>query len=231
MRILLVDLGDSAGARLVRALSDEAHVVEVVHAVTTAVWVCRDAPPGSPSGVAVVVVCLPAASPAVHDLGRRLREAGVGTPLLAVAGEAGPDDIVAALDAGVDDYVTRPVRVAEICARVRALARREGGGARQTVLAVDDLELDPLAGTVTRAGEPVELSPQLFALLEVFLRHPGQVLTREVLLEAVWDSATEPRSNIVEQAVAALRRRVDAPFGRESLRTVRGRGYRLDPSC
>lgn len=231
MRILLVDLGDTGSERLARALSTDAHLVEVVHALSTAVWVCRDAPPESPSGVAVVVLCLPRADPVAEDLGRRLREAELSTPLLVVAGEAGPDDVVAALDAGADDYVTRPVRLAEVCARVRVLARREVWTAGATTLVVvDDLRLDVVSHTVTRAGTQVDLSPHLFALLEVFARHPGQVLTRDILLEAVWHPSLEPQSNVVEQAVAALRRRIDTPFGRTSLRTVRGRGYRLDPA-
>lgn len=235
MKVVLVDLGDPGVPRLERALRARGYAVHRVTGLPEAVWLCHEASgEGAWAGGGVVVVCLPgAASPAPVGDGRaaalRLREAGVRTPLLVVAGTAGTDDVVAALDAGADDVVARPVRLAEVVARVRALSRRDVPPA-PVVLEVGDLVLDPGSHTVTRAGHAVELSPQLFGLLEVFARHPGQVLTRDLLLEAVWDPAQEARSNVVDQAVAALRRRIDRPYGRRSLQTVRGRGYRLDPA-
>lgn len=228
MKILIIDLGDRATRRLASTLRAEGHNVEMVSDLVGAVWVCSEASSGSGSGVDVAVLCLGRADPRMTELGARLRGSGSPVPLLVVAGVARTHEVVAALDAGADDVVVRPVTLTEIVARIRALARREAVP-RAPALRVGDLELDPAAHTVHRAGRPVELSPLLFSLLEVFVRHPGQVLTREMLLEAVWDPATDARSNIVEQAVAALRRRVDHPFGRNSLQTVRGKGYRLEP--
>mgnify|MGYP002651960260 CR=1 FL=1 len=135
------------------------------------------------------------------------------------------EDVVACLDAGADDYVTRPARLAEVCARVRALGRRDHAP-RAPVLEAGDVRCDLATGEVTRDGRPVDLSTQQQAVLVELLRRPGHVLTRTELLESAWDPAADPGSNVVDQAVAALRRRIDAPFGREDIETVRGRGYR-----
>lgn len=230
MRVLVIDLGDDGARRLGRALVAEGYAVELVEDTTEAVWVCRESPPQTPGGIAVAVVCVPVAGDAERRLCLRLREAGVATPMLVVAGRSSSDDVVATLDSGADDIVSRPICIPEIVARLRALARREPV-VPTPILVVGDLTLDPAAHRVSRGEEPIELSPHLFTLLETFARHPGQVLTRDVLVEAVWDPAHEPSSNVVEQSIAALRRRIDAPFGRATLQTVRGRGYRLDPKA
>lgn len=230
MRVLVIDLGDEGARRLARTLLAEGYAVDSVDGVVEAVWVCRDSPPQTPGGIAVAVVCVPVAGPAERELCLRLREAGAATPVLVLAGRAGSDDVVATLDSGADDIVCRPIRIPEIVARLRALARREPVVPTPS-LVVGDLVLDPGAHRVSRGEEPIDLSPHLFTLLETFARHPGQVLTRAVLVEAVWDPAHEPTSNVVEQSIAALRRRIDAPFGRTTLQTVRGRGYRLDPAA
>jgi two-component system OmpR family response regulator len=136
------------------------------------------------------------------------------------------EDRVAGLDAGADDYLAKPFAFAELLARLRALARR-GTAERPPVLEVGDLRLDPATRRVTRGGREVRLSAKEFSLLETFMRRPGQVLTRHQLLEHAWDYGYERRSNVVDVYVRYLRDKIDRPFGRESLETVRGAGYRL----
>jgi two-component system, OmpR family, response regulator len=157
---------------------------------------------------------------------RRWRESGVWAPVLVLTARDAVDDRVAGLDAGADDYLTKPFSFAELLARLRALARR-GAPERPLVLEVDDLRLDPATRQVWRGGTEVALSSKEFALLEAFMRRPGDVLSRLYLLEHAWDYAYENRSNVVDVYVRYLREKVDRPFGRGSLETVRGAGYRL----
>jgi two-component system OmpR family response regulator len=136
------------------------------------------------------------------------------------------EDRVRGLDGGADDYLTKPFSLAELLARLRALVRR-GPVERPSVLEVGDLRLDPASREVRRGDEDVELSPREFALLETFMRRPGQVFTQLQLLESAWDMGYEQRSNVVEVYVRYLREKVDRPFGLSSIETVRGVGYRL----
>jgi two-component system OmpR family response regulator len=136
------------------------------------------------------------------------------------------EDRVRGLDTGADDYLTKPFSLAELTARLRALARR-GPVERPTVLEVGDLQLDPATHEVFRGEDEIKLSAREFALLETFIRRPGQVLTQLQLLEAAWDLGYEHRSNVVEVYVRYLREKIDRPFGVKSLETVRGAGYRL----
>ena len=157
---------------------------------------------------------------------RRLRSTGVWTPVLMLTARDAVEDRVRGLDGGADDYLTKPFSLAELVARLRALARR-GPVERPAVLEVGDLRLDPASREVWRGDREIELSAREFALLETFVRRPGQVLTQSQLLEAAWDLGYEQRSNVVEVYVRYLREKIDRPFGVASLETVRGVGYRL----
>ena len=157
---------------------------------------------------------------------RRLREDGVWIPVLILTARDAVEDRVRGLDGGADDYLTKPFSLAELTARLRALARR-GPVERPAVLEVADLRLDPATREVHRGDAEIELSSREFALLETFMRRPGQVLTQMQLLESAWDLGYEQRSNVVEVYVRYLREKIDRPFGVRSIETVRGAGYRL----
>ena len=157
---------------------------------------------------------------------RRLREAGVWAPVLMLTARDSVADRVAGLDTGADDYLVKPFAFAELLARLRALARR-GEAERPSMLEVGDLRLDPAAREVHRGSTEIRLTAKEFALLELFMRRPGTVLSRYDLLENAWDFAYENRSNIVDVYVRRLRAKIDEPFGRRSLETIRGAGYRL----
>src|SRR5919106_61566 len=174
------------------------------------------------------LVVLDVLMPGVDGLGvaRRLRQRGDATPILMLTARDGVPDRVAGLDAGADDYLVKPFSYAELLARLRALARRTNGE-RSPELRVGDLRLDPARHQVWRGGQEIELSAKEFAVLEVFMRRPGEVLSRFQLLEHAWDYEYENRSNIVDSYVRFLRRKVDKPFGVRSIETVRGVGYRL----
>ena len=157
---------------------------------------------------------------------RRLRDAGVWAPVLMLTARDAVRDRVAGLDAGADDYLTKPFSYAEFLARLRALVRR-GESERPVVLEVGDLRLDPATRQVWRGDDEIALSAKEFAVLETFMRRPGRVLSRFELLEHAWDYEYENRSNVVDAYVRLLRKKIDEPFGTSSIETVRGAGYRL----
>jgi two-component system OmpR family response regulator len=157
---------------------------------------------------------------------RRLREAGIWTPILMLTARDSVRDRVAGLDGGADDYLTKPFSYAELLARLRALVRR-GPIERPAELRIGDLRLDPARRQVWRGEAEIGLSPKEFSILETFMRRPGEVLSRFQLLEHAWDYDYENRSNIVDVYVRYLRDKIDRPFGRRSIETVRGIGYRL----
>jgi two-component system, OmpR family, response regulator len=157
---------------------------------------------------------------------RRLRADGVWSPVLMLTARDALEDRIGGLDAGADDYVTKPFAFAELLARLRALARR-AAPERPAVIAVGDLVLDPATHGVRRGEAEIDLSPKEFALLETFMRRPNRVLSRFDLLEHAWDYDYDNRSNVVDVYVRYLREKIDRPFGRASLETVRGAGYRL----
>ena len=156
----------------------------------------------------------------------RLRARKVWTPVLMLTARDAVHDRVGALDSGADDYLTKPFSFAELLARLRAVARR-GPVERPTTLEIGDLRLDPAARRVWRGATEVELSTTEFAVLELLMRRAGEVVTRVQLLEGAWDIAFESRSNIVDVYIRYLREKIDRPFGRSSIETVRGVGYRL----
>jgi two-component system, OmpR family, response regulator len=157
---------------------------------------------------------------------RQIRDKGVRAPVLMLTARDSVEDRVAGLDSGADDYLVKPFAFAELLARLRALARR-GPLERPSVLEVGDLRLDPATRRVWRGSAPIQLSAKEFSLLETFMRRPDEVLSRMHLLEHAWDFAYENRSNVVDVYIRHLRNKIDEPFGRHSLETVRGAGYRL----
>ena len=157
---------------------------------------------------------------------RRLRSAGNWVPVLMLTARDAIEDRVKGLDGGADDYLTKPFSLAELLARLRALARR-GPIERPAVLEAGDLRLDPASREVHRGDASIELSAREFGLLETLMRRPGQVFTRMQLLEAAWDQGFEQRSNVVEVYITYLRDKIDRPFGVRSIETVRGVGYRM----
>jgi DNA-binding response OmpR family regulator len=155
-----------------------------------------------------------------------LRERGVTTPILMLTAKNGEYDEAEALDTGADDFLSKPFSYVVLTARLRALTRRGRAGA-STVLTFGDLVLDPAKHTVRRAGQLVTLTSKEFAVLECLLRHDGQVVAKHEIVDQVWDMAYRGDPNIVEVYVSALRRKLDTPFGRRTISTVRGIGYRL----
>ncbi len=220
MRILVVEDELKMASLLRRGLVEEGHAVDVARTGDDALWMA-----GAAEYDAIVLDLM---LPGVDGLEvcRRVRESGVWAPVLMLTARDAVADRVAGLDAGADDYLAKPFSFAELLARIRALVRR-GSSERPAVLEVGDLRLDPATRRVWRGPAEVKLSAKEFALLETFMRRPGQVLSRYQLLEHAWDYAYENRSNVVDVYVRYLRDKVDRPFGRDSLETVRGAGYRL----
>ncbi len=208
-------------ARLLkRGLEEEGHAVDVGADGPEGFWLATE----NSYGLIVLDVMLPGFDG--FELCRKLRAAGDWTPVLMLTARDAVDDRVRGLDAGADDYLVKPFSLRELSARLRALTRRDDR-ARPVVLSVGDLRLDPAAKRAWRGSAELQLSPKEFALLELFLRHPGSVLTRSQIIDAAWDFAYEGTSNVVDQYVTYLRRKIDAPFGRHDIETVRGMGYRL----
>jgi two-component system OmpR family response regulator len=206
---------------LKRALEEEGYAVDVAARGEDALWLGTE----NPYDAIVLDLMLPDLDG--FEVSRKLREAGRWSPVLMLTARDAVADRVAGLDAGADDYLTKPFSFAELLARLRALMRR-GAGERPSVLRVGHLELDPARRTVSRDGTSIDLTAREFALLEYLMRHPGEVLTRTQLIEHVWDFAYEGDSNVVDVYIRYLRNKVDRPFGNVSIRTVRGAGYRLE---
>jgi two-component system OmpR family response regulator len=220
VRVLIVE-DDLRMASLVRrGLAGEGLAADVASTGEEALWLAQ----AHPYDAIVLDVMLPGIDG--FETCRRLRGAGVWIPVLMLTARDAVEDRVAGLDSGADDYLVKPFAFAELLARLRALARR-GEADRPAVLAVGDLRLDPATREVRRGATAIPLSAKEFALLEIFMRRPGHVLSRLHLLEHAWDFAYENRSNVVDVYIRRLRRKIDEPFGVESLETVRGAGYRL----
>jgi two-component system OmpR family response regulator len=220
MRVLVVEDDVKLAGLIQRALQEQAALADAAHDGEDALWMAQ----ATPYDVMVLDINLPGING--FETCRRLRDAEVRTPILMLTARASIDDRVTGLDTGADDYLVKPFDVSELLARVRALARR-GPVTRGQVLSVGDLSLDAGTRIVTRGGTQIPLSTKEFQLLEVFMRRPGQVLSRYDLLEGAWGMAYENRSNVIDVYVRYLRDKVDRPFGVRSIETVRGTGYRL----
>jgi len=220
MRVLIVEDKVKMASLLRRALRGEGLAADVAVRGEDALWMA--------SATRYDAVLMDVMLPGIDGIEtcRRLRAAGVWTPVLMLTARGQESDRVAGLDGGADDYVTKPFSLPELMARLRAVARREPIP-RPTVLEVGDLRLDPATGHVSRGEQEIELLGKPLALLEAFMREPGIVLSRGALLDRAWDGEYEDRSNVVAQHVRFLRDRIDRPFSVESVETVRGRGYRL----
>jgi two-component system OmpR family response regulator len=220
MRVLVIEDEVRMARLLKRALEEEGHAVDVAGDGPDGLWMASE----NPYAAIVLDVMLPGFDG--FELCRRLRKAGIWVPVLMLTARDEIGDRVRGLDAGADDYLVKPFSLLELAARLRALARRDDRP-RPAVLTEGDLSLDPASKRAWRGETELQLSPKEFCLLEFFLRHPGTVLTRSQIIEAVWDFAYDGTSNVVDQYVNYLRRKVDIPFARRDIETVRGMGYRL----
>jgi two-component system, OmpR family, response regulator len=220
MRVLIVEDELRMASLLRRGLANEGLAADVAVRGADALWMAE----AHDYDAVLLDVMLPDIDG--FEVCRRLRSAGVWAPVLMLTARDSVDDRVAGLDSGADDYLVKPFSFAELLARLRAVARR-GDGERPAILVVDDLRLDPSTREVMRGSTPVQLTAKEFALLETFMRRAGEVLSRLHLLEHAWDFAYDNRSNIVDVYVRRLRLKIDEPFERHSLETVRGAGYRL----
>uniref|UniRef100_A0A942T8K5 Response regulator transcription factor n=1 Tax=Neobacillus citreus TaxID=2833578 RepID=A0A942T8K5_9BACI len=220
MRVLVVDDEVRLADGVRRGLEAEGWAVDVANDGVDGLWHARE----FRYDVIVLDLMMPGLSG--WALCEQLRADGDWTPVLMLTAKDGDWDQVEALDAGADDYVTKPFSHPVLVARLRALVRR-GARERPAVLTLGDLVVDPAARTVARAGVPVDLTSREFAVLEFLARRAGQVCSKREVIENVWDVDFDGDPNIVEVYVGHLRRKLDRPFGRSSLETVRGAGYRL----
>jgi len=220
MRVLIVEDELRMASLIRRGLTQEGLAVDVAVSGEEALWMA----PAAEYDAIVLDVMLPGISG--FETCRRLRTSGVWAPVLMLTARDSVEDRVTGLDMGADDYVVKPFAFAELLARLRALVRR-GDAERPSVLEVGDLRLDPATRRVSRGSTEIKLSSKEFAVLETFMRRPDEVLSRLNLLEHAWDFAYDNKSNIVDVYIRHLRKKIDEPFDRASLETVRGVGYRL----
>lgn len=220
MRVLVVEDELRMAALLKRGLTEEGYAVDVASTGTEALWHATE----FDYDAVLLDVLLPEMSGI--EVCRQLRERKRWMPVLMLTARDAISDRVRGLDVGADDYLVKPFSFDEMSARVRALIRR-GAVERPSELRVGGLRLDPAARRAWRGDVELELSTKEYALLRMFLSHPGQVLTRSQILEHVWDYAYDGVSNVVDQYVLYLRRKIDRPFKVQQLETVRGAGYRL----
>jgi DNA-binding response OmpR family regulator len=220
VRILVVEDDKQLAAALRRGLESEGHAVDVALTGTDGEWYATE----NTYDAMVVDVMLPGL--AGDALCARRRESGDWTPILMLTARSGPEQEARALDAGADDFLSKPFSFMVLTARLRALLRRDSRE-RPTVLEVGDLRLDPALHRVWRGDTPVDLTPKQFSLLEFMMRHADRILSKTTILEHVWDFAYDGHPNIVEVYVRQLRQRIDDPFQRSSLQTVRLVGYRV----
>ncbi|HWK46312.1 MAG TPA: response regulator transcription factor [Stellaceae bacterium] len=237
MRLLLVEDDDRTASYLVRGLAESGHVVDRTMDGETGLAMALE---GIYDALIVdrrlSVLDGPALDgPALDGIAlvRRLRATDQATPVLMLSAIAGMLDRVEGMQAGCDDYLAKPYAFAELLARLEALARRADRARRRSALQVGDLALDPAGRRALRAGKEIRLQHREYLLLEMLMRHAGQVVTRSMLLEAAWDYDFEPRGNIIDMHIHRLRRKIDQGHARKLIQTVRGGGYtiRVDPQA
>lgn len=220
MRVLLVEDERTLARAVKRGLEADGLLTDVVH--DGAAGLMRAV--SGDYDVVVLAIMLPRLNG--YDVCREMREANIWTPVMMLTAKDGEYDQVDAFDLGADDYMTKPFSFPVLLARLRALIRR-GGIARPTVLRAGDLSLDPATRVVRRGDAEIELTQREFALLHYLLRHKGMVMSKLDIVQAVWDLHHDGSDNLVEVYIGYLRRKVDTPFGRTAIQTVRGSGYRL----
>jgi two-component system OmpR family response regulator len=220
MRVLVVDDEPRLAEGLKRGLEAEGFAVDVAHTGTDGLWLARE----QQYAAILLDIMLPGMNGYV--VCRTLRAEENWTPVLMLTAKDGEWDQVEGLDTGADDYLTKPFSFAVLLARVRALIRR-GAAARPATLTVGDLTLDPASREVRRGSVAIELTTREFAVLEFLMRRAGQVVSKAEILDGVWDFAFDGDPNIVEVYIGHLRSKIDRPFGRDSIRTIRGAGYRI----
>jgi len=222
MRILLIEDDETTAGYVSKGLREEGYVVDHAANGRDGMFLAMN----EPYDVIVTDRMLP--GPDGLSIIRAIRLAGITTPVLMLTALGDVEKRVEGLEAGADDYLGKPFAFAELRARIRALARRPAGPpAEQSVLTVGDLRMDLLQRTVTRGSRKLDLLPTEWRLLEFLMRHPGQVITRTMLLEKVWDFSFDPTTNVVDVHVSRLRRKLDLPGEAPMIRTVRGAGYAL----
>lgn len=224
MKILLIEDDPHTSAYVANGLREHGHVVDLADNGRDGLI--------RASGGGYDVLVIDRMLPGLDGLAivKTIRSAGTKAPVLLLTTLGGVNDRVEGLEAGADDYLTKPFAFAELHARVNALARRPPLAEEATVLRVGDLEMNRLKRTVTRGGIQIELQPQEFRLLEYLMRNAGQVVTRTMLLENVWEFHFDPRTSVVETHISRLRAKIDRDFGEELLHTVRGSGYSIGVS-
>ncbi|MDT0180469.1 response regulator transcription factor [Microbacterium sp. ARD31] len=220
MRVLVVDDEVRLAEGLKRGLEAEGFAVDVAHDGVEGLWYARE------NTYAAILLDLMLPRLSGYAVCRTLRDEQNWTPVLMLTAKDGEWDQIEGLDTGADDYLTKPFSFAVLLARLRALTRR-GSTPRPVQLAVDDLVLDPAARTVARGRTPIELTSREFAVLHFLMRRAGEVVSKSDILDGVWDFSFEGDPNIVEVYIGHLRAKVDRPFGRSSIRTIRGAGYRI----
>jgi two-component system OmpR family response regulator len=220
MKVLVVEDELKMASLLLRGFRNNGHAADVSRTGEDAVWMAA----ATPYDAIVLDVMLPGMNG--FETLAELRSEGRWTPVLMLTARDAVEDRIAGLDVGADDYLTKPFVFAELLARLRAIVRR-GPVERPTVLEVGDLRLDPATRQVWRGSAEIDLTAKEFALLEAFMRRPGEVLSRDHLLEQAWDIGYDNRSNVIAVYMTYLRDKIDRPFGARSLETVRGAGYRL----
>jgi len=220
MRVLVIEDHVRMAELIERGLRRESYAVDVARTAERGVRLAS----ANDYDALVLDLILPDADG--FEVLRRVRASGQRTPVLVLTARDAVDDRVRGLDAGADDYLTKPFAFPEFLARIRALVRREPVP-HPPILSLGDLTLDPARREVRRGTSPIELTPKEFALLHLFMRNPGIVLSRDRLIEHAWDVAYQGESNVVDVYIRYLREKIDRPFGRRSLETVRGLGYRL----